>query len=214
MNVRSPGSQRLLPSRGAVPVLLDGHHDQHGPLPYLRYATRDSLAAALRDAGLLTRDAAAQPVDLAAGEPTTGTAATRKDRALLWLTPHLVLDGLQLVAVACQTRLGYLATGEPGGGPLTEMLGRELARRADAWIDVAPVIVTESSELAGGTRLDAETLAHIALITRYGAQWFRSVGSAERPGTELREIRQPNGGVDVREVPGGTQTPWLVRSRT
>jgi hypothetical protein len=135
MNVRSPGSQRLLPSRGAVPVLLDGHHDQHGPLPYLRYANRESLAGALRDAGLLTRD-------------------------------------------------------------------------------VAPVIVTESSEMAGGTRLDAETLAHIALITRYGAQWFRSVGSAERPGTELREIRQPNGGVDVREVPGGTQTPWLVRSRT
>jgi hypothetical protein len=26
-----------------------------------------------------------------------------------------VLDGLQLVAVACQTRIGYLETGEPGG---------------------------------------------------------------------------------------------------
>lgn len=214
MNVRSPGSQRLLPPRGPVPVLLDSHHDQHGPLPYLRYATRESLVGALRDAGLLTRDDAAQPVELATGEPTTGTAATRKDRALLWLAPHLVLDGLQLVAVACQTRICYLETGEPGGGPLTEMLRRELAGRAGAWIDVAPVVVTESAELAVGTRLDAETLAHIALITRYGAQWFRSVGSAERPGTELLEIRQPNGGVDVREVPGGTQTPWLVRSRT
>ena len=35
---------------------------------------------------------------------------------------------------------------------------------------------------------NVETLAHVAMISRFGAQWFRSVGSEESPGTMLLTI--------------------------
>jgi hypothetical protein len=211
-----PGSQRLLPSTGAVPVLLDGHLDRHGPLPYLQVSGNGALAEVIQESGLIARDGSARPVDLdpaEPGEPVIATTSARKDRALIWLVPHLVLDGVQLVAAACGTRRNYVETGGRGAENLRAMLDSELAARADAWIDAAPVMPTETADLSGGRRIDAETLAHIALIARYGAQWFRSMGSAERPGTELLEMREPDGRLDVIEVPGGTRVPPLARVR-
>ena len=51
---------------------------------------------------------------------------------------------------------------------------------------------------------NVETLADIALIARYGATWFRTVGDVDEPGSQLLTVSGP--GVDRRvvEVPTGT----------
>lgn len=52
---------------------------------------------------------------------------------------------------------------------------------------------------------NAETCANVALIARFGAEWFRSVGTASHPGTTLVSV---SGGVDrpkVIEVALGTK---------
>ena len=51
---------------------------------------------------------------------------------------------------------------------------------------------------------NVETLAHLALIARYGAAWFRAVGTAAEPGSMLCTLRQADGGSAVTEAALGT----------
>ena len=50
---------------------------------------------------------------------------------------------------------------------------------------------------------NAETLAHVALIARFGSDWFRAVGTSDNPGTTLLTVGVP-GGPFVVEAEFGT----------
>ncbi len=57
---------------------------------------------------------------------------------------------------------------------------------------------------------NVETLAHLALIARHGAAWFRSVGTHDEPGSMLCTVRDADGRARVVETPIGTQLDRLV----
>ena len=51
---------------------------------------------------------------------------------------------------------------------------------------------------------NVETLAHVALIARFGATWFRQVGSPENPGTMLLTVNAHGGPTIVEAVLGSS----------
>jgi NADH:ubiquinone oxidoreductase subunit F (NADH-binding) len=59
--------------------------------------------------------------------------------------------------------------------------------------------------------LNVETLAHIALVARYGAAWFRTVGPDAAPGSTLVTVTGGVGRPGVREIPLGTPLGEVIR---
>ncbi len=146
---------RLLPPGGTGPADLGWHLDRHGYAGY-RAAGRGLIAAA-EAAGLTGRGGAAFPVHrklaavaAARGRPVVvangaeGEPASRKDATLLWLAPHLVLDGLQLAAAAVGAQQAYLYLHREPGGQLAAAVARALAERAAARLDPVPVEVVSA----------------------------------------------------------------------
>jgi NADH:ubiquinone oxidoreductase subunit F (NADH-binding) len=67
---------------------------------------------------------------------------------------------------------------------------------------------------------NVETLAHVALVGRFGADWFRGTGTAENPGTMLLTVSRPGGPLVVEAALGsslstaaGVGEEELVRTR-
>jgi NADH:ubiquinone oxidoreductase subunit F (NADH-binding) len=164
-----------------------------------------------------------------------GEPLSEKDAWLLSWAPHLVLDGLLLAARAVGARQTYLATSRP---ELAESLRDAVRVRGDR-IEVALserrfVSGEESavvSVVGGGPTLprdklvrvyergvhgrptlvsNVETLAHLALIARFGAGWFRSAGTEEEPGTMLVTATGAVGRPGVFEAPMGMALTALL----
>jgi NADH:ubiquinone oxidoreductase subunit F (NADH-binding) len=57
---------------------------------------------------------------------------------------------------------------------------------------------------------NVETLAHLALIARYGPGWFRGLGTPDEPGTMLCTLRRADGSVNVAEAIIGTPLASLL----
>ena len=166
--------------------------------------------------------------------------ASRKDALLLRVAPHLVLDGIQLAAEAVGATDAHLYLHPGTGHEImralaerhaagidwlavtvTEAPPRFLAGQESALVNrlgggpalptFVPPRVTERG-LGGAPTLvqNVETLAHLALIARYGPRWFRELGTAKEPGTMLTTVHQPDGQTQVIEAEIGTPLRTLV----
>jgi len=188
------------------------------------FPTADKLAAVAGQRG--------RPIVVA--NAVEGEPASAKDRALARLSPHLVLDGAVASAAALGTRDVVVAVSDAALDERRALERAAAQRRERVDIEVAAVphgfVSGEETAvlnaLGGGPPkptlkppypfergLDgrptlvqnAETLAHIALICRFGAEWFR------REGTTLVTLRGAFRQPGVHEVERGGTLGDLVR---
>lgn len=162
-----------------------------------------------------------------------GEPASSKDAYLLCCAPHLVLDGaLAAAATVGASRVALVIDRQQGdtAAPLRQALAERagdglpidvvggpthyVAGEATALVrllnggEAKPTFGRPPYRYGVGGRAalvqNAETLAHLALVLRYGAAWFRSQGTDAEPGTAVVTLGGgiPNPG--VTEVSFGT----------
>jgi NADH:ubiquinone oxidoreductase subunit F (NADH-binding) len=168
-----------------------------------------------------------------------GEPAAAKDSILLMRAPHLVLDGIQLAARAVGADRAYLAV-HVGSPVIPWVRAAIAERRdfVPVSLELVPAryVSSEKSALVnllnGGDALptfapprpferrgvnrrptlvsNVESLAHVATIVRYGAEWFREMGDRWEPGTML--VTVSGAGIDrrVAEVATGTTVGRVV----
>ncbi|HEV2370855.1 MAG TPA: NADH-ubiquinone oxidoreductase-F iron-sulfur binding region domain-containing protein [Streptosporangiaceae bacterium] len=178
------------------------------------------------------------PVVVANG--TEGEPASFKDQVLLVRSPHLVLDGAVLAAELVGARRALVVVHHSARAAVdAAVTQRRRARAGPVQLTVVTAatgfVAGEASAvvhwagrgvptplatpprvsqrgLGGAPTLvcNVETLAHLALIARYGARWFRSIGTPAEPGsmlvTILGAVRDPC----VAEVAIGTSVAEVL----
>jgi NADH:ubiquinone oxidoreductase subunit F (NADH-binding) len=175
---------------------------------------------------------------LVIGNGSEGEPLSRKDETLLRQAPHLVIDGL----VLCGTLVGASELSLYVSSAGADSVRRAIAERADAAhvrVTVAPEAFVAGEATAVANALErgvsvprdhplhlsqsgvggrptlvqnVETLAQLALIARFGAEWFRSIGTHDEPGTRLITVSGDVGVPQVLEVPGGTPLRMIVEA--
>ena len=156
-----------------------------------------------------------------------GEPASLKDRTLMELVPHLVLDGAAIAAEAIgadEVIVGACEFADEGlDGIATAIAEREAAYGSGRGTPRIRLVVVPGHYAAGqesalvnylgggpakptftppllfeqgvGRRPtlvnNVETLAHVALIARHGAAWFRALGTPSQPGSALVTLSGP-----------------------
>jgi NADH:ubiquinone oxidoreductase subunit F (NADH-binding) len=121
-------------------------------------------------------------------------ALAERDQAGLNRAPIEVVVGLDAYLAGQETALISVLN---GGRPAPAFVP---PRPAERGVRKQPTLV-----------LNVETLAHVALIARYGAAWFRSVGPAASPGSALVTVTGAVGRPGVREIPLGAPLGEVLR---
>lgn len=172
---------------------------------------------------------------------TEGEPMSAKDRVLMEVAPQLVLDGAALAAEAVGASEIVIAV-KRSAWSAQESLRRALATRGDASrIQVRSLpdayIAGEETALLSGLNggpakpspalrrpyerglarrptlvSNVETVAHVALIARYGAPWFRELGTAEHPGSALVTLSGAVARPGVYEIALGTPAAQVIES--
>jgi NADH:ubiquinone oxidoreductase subunit F (NADH-binding) len=240
---------RLLRGVGSEPITsLDAHVRLHGPLPgEPQRSSREQLLEELERSGLRGHGGASFPTakkmrsvagrrgsKIVVVNGTEGEPASKKDKALLRESPHLVLDGAALAARAVGADNVFVAICERdsrSSASLSAALAERSSLRGDPAFQLfdAPELFLSGQETAlvnmlnggpckptFGTRpyergvrqrptlvQNAETLAHVALIARHGADWFRQLGPAADPGSALVTISGALDAPGVYEIEHG-----------
>lgn len=166
--------------------------------------------------------------------------ASAKDRLLLSRLPHLVLDGAVLAAQAVGAPEVIVKVGESAGGAVRALDGALALRAHDTVpvrVAVAPegYVAGEESAvvhylnegvplptfvpprpfqrgLRGRPTLvqNPETLAQVALVARFGAHWYRELGTSADPGSALVTISGAVAAPGVYELAFGTPMTALI----
>jgi NADH:ubiquinone oxidoreductase subunit F (NADH-binding) len=233
------------PGAAGAESLLD-HRARLGPLPG---PSDTRLIPVLEASGLLGRGgagflvgrkwrsvaerSAAHAVVLVNG--AEGDPLSTKDRNLMALRPHLVLDGAILAATAVGADEIVLYVGTEHSAARASLIRADAERSHEQAIPIrlaaAPVGYVSGEESAAvhfvnagdarptnvpprpyerGVRgrptlvQNVESLAHAALIARYGDAWYREAGHAETPGTALMTVVGAVVQPGVREIEIGT----------
>jgi len=173
-------------------------------------------------------------VNGAEGEPLSA-----KDQTLLTARPHLVLDGAELAAEAVGAARIVLYVGGDHANALRAMQ-RAVAERdmvVPTRLVAAPPTYVAGEESAAVQFVDGgearptgvpprpfergvggrptlvqnvETLAHVALIARYGDAWYRDIGSGPTRGSALVTVGGDVAYPGVTEIAYGTTVRDLV----
>jgi NADH:ubiquinone oxidoreductase subunit F (NADH-binding) len=249
------GPLRLL-SGAAGPVPLEEHRRTIEVPSRVRPSADQGLIALVERSGLRGRGGAGFPmatkmravaggrgrplviVNGAESEPASG-----KDRLLLTMRPHLVLDGALLAAAAVgadriavcadtdevlaslERAIAQRRTSEPASVPIeiVRLPRRYVAGEERSIVHLlngGPAIPTSAPprpfERGVGGRptliQNAETLAHLAQVYAFGAEWFRELGTQQEPGTRLISVSGAVTHPGVHEVPSGMPLQDLYRA--
>ncbi|WP_314221796.1 NADH-ubiquinone oxidoreductase-F iron-sulfur binding region domain-containing protein [Streptomyces zaehneri] len=250
-----PAAVRLLAGWYATgrPATLTDHLRRYGPLPSAAATggpTPSPLVDAVAAAGLTGRGGAGFPTARKLGAVAArrgrcvvvvnameSEPASRKDRFLIAVAPHLVLDGAVLAAMAVGADTVHVCLPRDRTAQYRQLSTAVDERRRARWDRVRmrlhalphSYVSSESTSLVSwlndgparpqggpprshergvGRRPtlvhNAETLAHLALIARYGPAWFRQAGPPDEPGTLLVTVSGAVRTPAVLEVALGT----------
>ncbi len=167
---------------------------------------------------------------------TEGEPASMKDRVLLTRSPHLVLDGAALAAslvgadevimvvhrdvresvdtaLAERRQVSHdgtkfrVVTAAHGfvAGEASAVVNW-VGRRVPVPLGKAPRMTERGLQGRPTLVQNVETLAHLGLVGRYGAEWFRQLGTADEPGTMLVTLAGALIAPGVFEAAIGTRT--------